>query len=110
MPVDGVVYTTVLTLALFLVLRIPAIWKQVDFAKGKPGENAPLGGAVSIVLGGLCLTIQFLAGPTHTWGGVNYADAFHLTLTVIGAGLLGLPWAVRLLRKYSLERAYSSAE
>ncbi|MCU0485347.1 MAG: hypothetical protein MUC85_04485 [Anaerolineales bacterium] len=110
MPVDGVVYTTVLTLVLFLVLRIPGIWQQVDFSQSKPGENNKLGGAVSIVLGGLCLTIQFLAGPTHTWGGVNYADAFHATLTVVGLGLLGLPVGRELLRRRSWHRAYSAVK
>jgi hypothetical protein len=27
-------------------------------------------------------------GSTHTWGGVNYADAFNISMTVIGIGLL----------------------
>ena len=47
MPVDAVIYTTVLT-----------------------------------------LTIQFIMAPTHTIGGVNYADVWHVALTLIGGGLL----------------------
>ena len=35
MPVDAVVYTTVLTLVIFLLFKIPAIWQGVDFTKGK---------------------------------------------------------------------------
>lgn len=38
-------------------------------------------------VGLLTLTIQFLMAPTHTIGGVNYADVWHTALNVIG-GLL----------------------
>jgi hypothetical protein len=27
-------------------------------------------------------------GSTHTFGGVNYGDAFHLSMTLIGIGLI----------------------
>ncbi len=98
MPVDAVVYTTVLTLVIFLLFRIPAIWQGVDFTKGSAKSNKPAGGAAAILLGLLTLTIQYTMGPTHTWGGVNYADAFNTAMTVTGAGLLLLgaamfvPW------------------
>ena len=42
----------------------------------------------TILLGILTLTILYTMGATHTWGGVNYADAFNLSMTMIGAGLL----------------------
>jgi LPXTG-motif cell wall-anchored protein len=32
--------------------------------------------------------VQYTMGSTHTWGGVNYADAFNTSMTVIGIGLL----------------------
>ncbi len=88
MPVDAVVYTTVLTLVIFLLFRIPAIWRAVDFSKGSAKTNRPAGGAAAIVLGVLALTIPAWMGPTHTWGGVNYADAFNTVMTLAGAGLL----------------------
>ncbi len=88
MPVDAVVYTTVLTLILFLILRIPAIWQGVDFTKGSAKSNQSAAGMASIVLGLLTLTIQYTMGPTHTWGGVNYADAFNLWMTAAGAACL----------------------
>ena len=88
MPVDAVVYTTVLTLILFLIFRIPAIWQGVDFTKGSAKSNQSAGGMVSIVLGLLTLTIQYTMGSTHTWGGVNYADAFNFWMTVAGAACL----------------------
>ena len=88
MPVDAVVYTTVFTLIIFLLFRIPCIWQGVNFEKGDTRNNLPAGGAAAILLGILTLTIQYTMGATHTWGGVNYADAFNLSMTMIGAGLL----------------------
>jgi hypothetical protein len=90
MPVDAVVYTTVLTLIIFLLFRIPFIWQGVDFTKGDTKSNLPAGGAPAILLGILTLTIQYTMAATHTWGGVNYADAFNTSMTVIGVGLLVL--------------------
>lgn len=87
MPVDAVVYITVLTLILFLLFRIPLIWSGVDYTKAPRKEGKKSAGIASITMGLLCLTIQFLMAPTHTWGGVNYADAFHFTMTAIGCVL-----------------------
>ena len=88
MPVDAVVYTTVFTLIIFLLFRIPFIWQGVNFDKGNSKSNLPAGGAAAILLGILTLTIQYTMGATHTWGGMNYADAFNTSMTVIGVGLL----------------------
>lgn len=102
MPVDAVMYTTVFTLVIFLLFRIPAIWQGVDFAKAKANQNKPAAGASAILLGILTLTIQYTMGATHTWDGVNYADAFNLSMTGIGLGLLLLgaalfvPWRALL--------------
>jgi len=88
MPVDAVVYTTVLTLAVFLLFRIPAVWQGVDFSKGNVKTNKPAGGAAAILLGALTLTIQYTMASTHTWGGVNYADVFNASMTLLGLGLV----------------------
>jgi len=86
MPVDAVVYTTVLTLVVFLLFRIPSIWQGVDFEKAKNNKTA--GGAATIILGALTLTIQYTMGSTHTWGGVNYADEFNTAMVLIGSVLI----------------------
>jgi hypothetical protein len=39
-------------------------------------------------MGIMTLTIQYTMGSTHTWGGVNYADAFNSSMMVIGLALL----------------------
>jgi hypothetical protein len=90
MPVDIVVYTTILTLVVFLLFRIPRIWVGVNFEKpegeGQIGRHAA---AFALAACGiLSLTIQFLMAPTHTISGVNYADAWHGTLTALGIGLI----------------------
>ena len=90
MPVDGVLYTNVLTLLVFLIFRIPGIWKSVNFEK--PSENQQAGRnatAFSLVaVGVLTLTIQFMMAPTHIISGFNYADVWHVALSILGGGLL----------------------
>lgn len=88
MPVDAIVYTTVFTLVIFLLFKIPAIWQGVDFAKAKAESNIKAGGAAAILLGLMTLTIQYTMGPTHTWDGVNYANVFNASMTLFGIGLL----------------------
>lgn len=90
MPVDGVLYTNVLTLIIFLLFRIPGVWQGVDYEKPK-GETKTGKQAAAIALsvtGLLALTIQFLIAPTHTIGGINYANVWHTTLTILGLVLL----------------------
>lgn len=95
MPVDGVVYSTLLTLFIFFIFKIPGIWEKVDFMAAKKKERDLSGGAAAIVLGILSLTIQYLVAETHTINGTNYADAFHFTMTGIG-------WAFVILGCLSL--------
>ena len=113
MPVDAVVYMTVLTLVIFLLFKIPAVWQGVDFAKAKANKNKPAGGVAAIILGIMTLTIQYTMGATHTWGGVNYADAFNTSMTAAGIGLLLLgaalfvPWE---LLKHSQQQVLRASE
>jgi len=92
MPVDAVVYTTVLTLVIFLLFRIPPIWKGVDYSKAPRKEKKISTGVSSIIVGVLCLTIQFFMAPTHTWNGINYAAAYNtaMTLSALACGFIGL--------------------
>ncbi len=88
MPVDGVVYTTVLTLIIFLLFRIPKIWQGVDYTSGGSNDQTgKLSAAITLlVTGALTLTVQSWAGPTHTWDGTNWAAAFLVTSTMLGLG------------------------
>jgi hypothetical protein len=88
MPVDGVVYTTVLTLIVFLLFRIPKIWQGVDFTSGNSTDKSEtMSEAITLLVTGiLTLTVQHWAGPTHTWDGTNWASAFLVTSTMLGLG------------------------
>lgn len=110
MPVDAVVYMTVLTLIIFLVFRIPAIWKGVDYTKAPKREKKKAASAASIVSGAFTLTIQWSMASTHTWNNVNYADAFHSTLLLIGGGLIFLGLGILLLPSLQIKTVEKEAK
>jgi hypothetical protein len=90
MPVDAVLYTNLVTLLFFLLIRLPRIWKGVDF-HNSPNEDKISGQASAIALvtsGLLTLTIQWLVVSSHTVNGINYADVWHNSLTLIGLALI----------------------
>jgi len=90
MPVDMVVYTTVFTLVVFLLFRLPRIWGQIGLERPSGGGGRhKLASVIALAATGLLtLSVQFLMAPTHTIGTVNYADAWHATLTVLGLAQL----------------------
>jgi hypothetical protein len=103
MPVDGVLYTNVLTLVIFLLFRIPGVWQGVAYEK-PAGEKKTGKQAAAIALaavGMLALTIQFLMAPTHTIGGVNYADVWHTTLTALGLASILIGIVTALYTEYA---------
>ncbi len=118
MPVDQVVYLTVLTLVLFLIFRIPSLWGKVGFNRGGGGSDLPAGGAAAILLGLTTLSLPYWMSSTHTWGRVNYAAAFHTALSLcgtacvlFGSGLLLLPVIKKSpLMRRALRRTKSAGE
>lgn len=108
MPVDGVVYTTVLTLIIFLLFKLPGVQAMDLYTKDTGVESERSGGLTAIVIGGLVLSVQSWAGPTHLMNGINYADAFHNAMLIIGAGfiLLGLGFIARTFFSTSGEPVY----
>ncbi|MFZ1401198.1 MAG: hypothetical protein WAS33_30120 [Candidatus Promineifilaceae bacterium] len=99
MPKDFIVYATGLTLVVFLLFRIPGIWKRLNL-DGHDDPVTGLGAGAALIVGGIAtLTVQLWAGPTHIINGINYADVWHTPLTILGglAVLLGsavLGWFV----------------
>lgn len=85
MPVDAVVYMTVLTLVIFLILRIPPIWRGVDYSKAPKKEKKKSAGAASIVVAIFCLTIPLFMASTHTWNGINYSNAYNTAMLLSAA-------------------------
>lgn len=99
MPVDMVVYTTIVTLVVFLLFRIPGIWLGVDYAR-PAGEKKTGQQAAAIALaacGLLVLAVPIVMSPTHTIAGVNYAEAWRLSMRALGTALLlgGAGWRLR---------------
>ncbi|GJM42673.1 MAG: hypothetical protein DHS20C20_29550 [Ardenticatenaceae bacterium] len=91
MPKDFIVYATGLTLIVFLLFRIPGIWQRINL-DGHDDHVTGLGAGAALIVGGIAtLTVQLWAGPTHIINGINYADVWHIPLTIIGwlAVLLG---------------------
>lgn len=85
MPVDMVTYINILTLGIFLVYRFPGLWEHIAYGQPvQPNHSGLAGGLTAITSGVICLTIQYWMGPTHTIGGVNYADTWHIAFQVIG--------------------------
>jgi len=87
MPVDAVVYTTLLTLAVFLLLRIPRIWQGVNFSASGSDDDPTnrLAAAFTLLATGLLtLSAPLWAGASHTWGGVNWAAAFLVATSLLG--------------------------
>jgi len=103
MPVDAVVYTTILTLVVFLIFRIPGIWRGVNFDKGlNSGDTGRLAASITFILVGVSvLAMPFMMTKTHTFvaGGINWAATWSLPLNLIGFVLIvgGLGWLTLLL-------------
>jgi hypothetical protein len=112
MPVDAVVGMTVITLVIFLLFRIPGVWSGVDYSKAPKKANRKAGGAAALVVAGLCLTIQYWMGSTHTWDGVNYANAFNASMSAIASVLVllgtGLLFFDRIVSIRAIQRAHRS--
>ena len=100
MPVDAVVYTTTLTLAVFLLFRIPGIWQGVDYTNDSSNDKTgKLSAAITLLVTGiLTLTVQYWAGPTHTWGGTNWAAVFLTMSIMLGFGQILGGIALLILR------------
>lgn len=88
MPVDFIVYFTIITLVIFLLFRLPRFREMVLFEKDTTDSSGAAGGLTAIVAGLLVLSVQMWAGPTHIMDGINYADAFHNTLFICGSILI----------------------
>jgi hypothetical protein len=87
MPTDVRLYVTLLTMIVFLILRLPGIWEKVNFTHQKGYSTGMAGGLAAISLGIMVLTVQLWAGPSHTFDGFNFANAWSLPMTAAGLAL-----------------------
>ncbi len=89
-PTNFRFYFTTFTLLVFLLLRLPGIWKWVGFtdSSGGPGSPATPAGLALLLGGVLTLTTPIWAGPTHTIDGYNLVNVLQLPLMVGGGGMV----------------------
>ena len=101
---------SLIVLIYFLILRIPGLWEKVKYTARSQDDEGNAGAAIAAIIGGaLTLTVQYWAGPTHTMGGVNYADVWHTQLAVIGwalvlGGIAFMGWRLARKAPESVER------
>lgn len=88
MPTDIRLYATILALIVFLILKLPGIWEKVQLTRQQDNQKGAAGGLALINLGLMVLTVHLWAGPSHTFGDLNYANVWNLPLTVAGALLI----------------------
>ncbi len=82
---------TIVTLIVFLLLRIPGIWQKVDLTRsGKNGSsnNNIAAGAAMILSGLVTLTTPIWVGSTHMLNGYNLVHVLDVPLTIGGATLV----------------------
>jgi hypothetical protein len=105
-------YTTLLTLVVFLALRLPGIWQKSGLEQDQPtgGLGKPAGLAM-IVCGLLTLAMPIWGAPTHVIDGVNTVNVLLIPLMGLGLALCSSGAAVLAgLRLHSAEKPLVAGE
>ena len=88
-PANMVMYTNIITLVIFLILRIPGVWERVDFSGSPdPSDKDLTSGMTAIVAGIVTLSTGIWVGPSHIYRGENWVDVLMLPLVLIGSSLI----------------------
>jgi nicotinamide riboside transporter PnuC len=98
-PTSMRLYTTLLALIVLLIVRLPGIWKYVDFTKTSSKRSAgPAAGLTACAMGILTVTTPLWAGASHMVDGYNLVNVLEWPLLLGGgamivAGLATLVWS-----------------
>ena len=109
-------YITTFTLVVFLILRLPPIWKLIGGFQRGGGDAATTGGLAAFVGGLVVLTTLLWATPTHIGpDGANWVNVLRLPLLAGGSllafGGAALVWAAnRRGRAVSAEEARAEGQ
>lgn len=103
MPVDAVVYTTIITLLVLLLFRIRSIREQINHASPDViGQSTQQASLITLLLSGLLtITIPIWIGPSHTWDGTNWAAAFRFITNGLGLLLVISALVLSMRRKWA---------
>ncbi|MGC9520837.1 MAG: hypothetical protein ACP5HG_03015 [Anaerolineae bacterium] len=99
---------TLLTLIVFLLFRLPPLWRRMRFDQPLKGESAKTaGGAALIVCGLLTLSSPAWVAQTHLESWISNA---RIPLIAIGTALTisGLMWTIAEARQFRLRAPISS--
>lgn len=84
-------YITILTLIVFLLLRLPPLWSKTDFTRPAGGDGsagAASAGTAIVLTGIITLTTPIWTGSTHIGAdGANWVKLYHTPLMLVGWGL-----------------------
>lgn len=95
-PANVKLYINLITLILFIILRLPGVWEKINFSgPADKGENSLSGGLTAILSGTLILTTFIWSGPSHTYEGVNWV--FVLDKLLLVSGVLSLLIGIGLI-------------
>ena len=116
MPTSMRLYITVITLVLFLIIKLPSIRKRVDVDFTTPwrgrGSKSAGGGLAAIVAGITTVTTPIWVGSSHLLQGYNLVNVIRVPL-MVGGGLMILMGAILMIpvlleisRKQAVLRLY----
>lgn len=89
-PANFVLYTNILTLIVFLVLRTPNYRDRVDFSDpGDSDTQSTASGLAAIFAGVLLLSVPMMVASSHIYEGNNWVDVLGTTISVGGGLLIG---------------------
>jgi hypothetical protein len=82
-------YTTLLTLGVFLLFRLPSIWQKIGYedGQGNVGSMAKPSGLALFLCGLLILTLPVWGASTHMIAGVNTVNVLLTPLMIAGTAL-----------------------
>ncbi len=91
-PTEVRVYVTIAVLVIMLIIRLPFIWNKIDLTRsdGKSGSYGIPTGMACMAAGLGLLGTPYIAGPSHTYDGVNYVNYLLPELYIIGGIFLGV--------------------
>ena len=101
-PANMKLYTNVITLVLFLILKAPGIREWVDFTTSATNtDEAAAAGMASIVNGLVILTVIKWIGSSHIYMGENWVEVLQTPLLLSGGFLMlsGIGFLLRALRE-----------
>lgn len=88
-PTNMRMYTTVLALIVLLIVRLPGIWKHIDFTKSSSKKSAgPAAGLTACAMGVLTITTPLWAGASHMVDGYNTVLVLGWQLNAAGIAMI----------------------